>query len=70
MIYPRAFLEGRLTEDQMGIGPPQAVYQARFLQYLDHRGLQHEAAREGLDNPTFIIICNLQRLDGPVRAIG
>jgi pyruvate dehydrogenase E1 component len=79
----------------MGIGPISAVYQARFLRYLDHRGLQDGsgrhvwgvfgdgemdepesiggltlAAREGLDNLTFIINCNLQRLDGPVRGNG
>ena len=79
----------------MGIGPLNAVYQARFLRYLDHRGLQESAdrhvwgvfgdgemdepesiagltlaAREGLDNLTFIINCNLQRLDGPVRGNG
>jgi pyruvate dehydrogenase E1 component len=79
----------------MGIGPLSAVYQARFMRYLDHRGLQNDserhvwgvfgdgemdepesiggltlAAREGLDNLTFIINCNLQRLDGPVRGNG
>jgi pyruvate dehydrogenase E1 component len=126
-IYARAFLEGRLSEEQlahyrqevggrglcsychpwlmpdfwqfptgsMGIGPISAVYQARFMRYLDHRGLQGAserhvwgvfgdgemdepesiggltlAAREGLDNLTFIINCNLQRLDGPVRGNG
>jgi pyruvate dehydrogenase E1 component len=126
-IYARAFLEGRLSEDQlahyrqevggqglcsychpwlmpdfwqfptgsMGIGPISAVYQARFMRYLDHRGLKDAedrrvwgvfgdgemdepesiggltlAAREGLDNLTFVINCNLQRLDGPVRGNG
>ena len=126
-IYARAFLEGRLSDEQlahyrqevggkglcsyphpwlmpdfwqfptgsMGIGPINAVYQARFMRYLDHRGLKGTAdrhvwgvfgdgemdepesiggltlaAREGLDNLTFIINCNLQRLDGPVRGNG
>jgi pyruvate dehydrogenase E1 component len=79
----------------MGIGPISAIYQARFLRYLAHRGLvdtgeRHVwgvfgdgemdepesigalslAAREHLDNLTFIINCNLQRLDGPVRGNG
>src|SRR3984885_7275973 len=79
----------------MGIGPISAIYQARFLRYLAHRGLLDTggrrvwgvfgdgemdepesigalslAAREGLDNLTFIINCNLQRLDGPVRGNG
>ncbi|WP_372525503.1 alpha-ketoglutarate dehydrogenase [Piscinibacter sp.] len=79
----------------MGLGPLCAVYQARFLRYLEHRGLaktDHRhvwgvfgdgemdepesiagltlAAREQLDNLTFIINCNLQRLDGPVRGNG
>ncbi|MES1939970.1 2-oxoacid dehydrogenase subunit E1 [Salinisphaera sp. T5B8] len=79
----------------MGIGPINAVYQARFLRYLSHRGLAETegrrvwgvfgdgemdepeslaglslAARERLDNLTFIINCNLQRLDGPVRGNG
>ncbi|THJ33977.1 alpha-ketoglutarate dehydrogenase [Lampropedia aestuarii] len=79
----------------MGIGPINAIYQARFMRYLEHRGLQHTAgrrvwgffgdgemdepesiaaltlaAREGLDNCTFVINCNLQRLDGPVRGNG
>ncbi len=126
-IYARAFLEGRLSEEQlrhyrqevsgtglcsyphpwlmpdfwqfptgsMGIGPISAIYQARFMRYLDHRGLKDSgdrhvwgvfgdgemdepesiagltlAAREGLDNLTFVINCNLQRLDGPVRGNG
>ena len=79
----------------MGIGPITAIYQARFLRYLQHRGLANTetrhvwgvfgdgemdepesiaglslAAREGLDNLTFVINCNLQRLDGPVRGNG
>ena len=79
----------------MGIGPINAIYQARFMRYIEHRGLQATgdrrvwgvfgdgemdepesiggltlAAREGLDNLTFIINCNLQRLDGPVRGNG
>ncbi|PWC51500.1 alpha-ketoglutarate dehydrogenase [Azospirillum sp. TSA6c] len=126
-VYARAFLEGRLSEDQlkryrqeigapglcsyphpwlmpdfwqvptgsMGIGPLSAVYQARFMRYLRDRGLlptdeRHVwgvfgdgemdepesiagltlAAREQLDNLTFVINCNLQRLDGPVRGNG
>ena len=127
-IYARAFLEGRLTVDQldhfrretvpgqglssyphprlmpefweyptvsMGLGPISAVYQARFNRYLHNRGLLdtsgsrvwaflgdgetdepeslgaiHVAAREGLDNLTFVVNCNLQRLDGPVRGNG
>src|SRR6266852_5560948 len=126
-VYARAFLEGRLSEENlrnyrreaagkglssyphpwlmpdfwqfptgsMGIGPINAIYQARFIRYLGHRGLQSKgeshvwgifgdgemdepesiggltlAAREGLDNLTFIINCNLQRLDGPVRGNG
>ena len=81
----------------MGLGPLQAVYQARFMRYLEHRGLADPAvrsrrvwgvfgdgemdepesiaglalaAREGLDNLTFVVNCNLQRLDGPVRGNG
>ena len=126
-IYSRAFLEGRLTEDQldhfrmetagrglssyphprlmpdfwefptvsMGIGPINSIYQARFLRYAHQRGLADTsnsrvwaflgdgecdepeslgaisiAAREGLDNLVFVINCNLQRLDGPVRGNG
>ncbi|RAJ65400.1 pyruvate dehydrogenase E1 component [Streptomyces sp. Amel2xB2] len=77
----------------MGIGPINAVYQARFNRYLTHRGVKDTssshvwaflgdgemdepestaalalAAREQLDNLTFVVNCNLQRLDGPVRA--
>jgi pyruvate dehydrogenase E1 component len=126
-VYARAFLEGRLSEEQlaryrqevgggglcsyphpwlmpdfwqfptgsMGLGPLNAVYQARFMRYLQARGLQDTAsrhvwgvfgdgemdepesisgltlaARERLDNLTFIVNCNLQRLDGPVRGNG
>lgn len=79
----------------MGLGPISAVYQARFMRYLEGRGLADTAgrhvwgvfgdgemdepesiagltlaARETLDNLTFIINCNLQRLDGPVRGNG
>jgi pyruvate dehydrogenase E1 component len=79
----------------MGIGPINAIYQARFLRYLENRelipktdrrvyafcgdgemdepestGALHIAAREKLDNLCFIINCNLQRLDGPVRGNG
>lgn len=79
----------------MGLGPIQAIYQARFLKYLEHRGLipKNErkvwaflgdgemdepeslgaitvAAREKLDNLIFVVNCNLQRLDGPVRGNG
>jgi pyruvate dehydrogenase E1 component len=126
-VYARAFLEGRLREEQlanyrqevggrglssyphpwlmpdfwqfptgsMGIGPISAIYQARFMRYVEHRGIasmgdRHVwgvfgdgemdepesiaaltlASRENLDNLTFIINCNLQRLDGPVRGNG
>ena len=79
----------------MGIGPINAIYQARFNRYLHNRGIKNTsdqhvwaylgdgemdevesigaiglAAREGLDNLTFVINCNLQRLDGPVRGNG
>lgn len=126
-IYARAFLEGRLSEQQlahfrqevevnglssyphpwlmphfwqfptvsMGLGPIQAIYQARFLKYQHDRGLLDNskrkvwaflgdgetdepeslgaltlASRENLDNLIFVINCNLQRLDGPVRGNG
>jgi pyruvate dehydrogenase E1 component len=127
-IYARAFLEGRLSVEQldnfrretgpgaglssyphprlmpdfwefptvsMGLGPISAIYQARYNRYLQNRGLAdtsgsrvwaflgdgetdepeslgalHVAAREGLDNLTFVVNCNLQRLDGPVRGNG
>jgi pyruvate dehydrogenase E1 component len=79
----------------MGLGPIQAIYQARFLHYLDDRGLAKTknrkvwafmgdgemdepeslgaigmASRENLDNLIFVVNCNLQRLDGPVRGNG
>jgi pyruvate dehydrogenase E1 component len=122
-IYARAYLEGRITKEQlenfrrelkpgglssyphpylmpsfwefptvsMGLGPIMAIYQARFNQYLEDRGLKQPggkvwaflgdgetdepealgaitlAAREKLENLIFVINCNLQRLDGPVR---
>jgi pyruvate dehydrogenase E1 component len=127
-IYARAFLEGRLSEEQldhfrrealwpgglssyphprlmpdfwqfptvsMGLGPMNAIYQARFNRYLAARGIADTsnsrvwgflgdgemdepealgalgiAAREGLDNLIFVVNCNLQRLDGPVRGNG
>ncbi|MFL1549048.1 alpha-ketoglutarate dehydrogenase [Pseudomonas sp. D47] len=131
-IYARAYLEGRLTENDlahyrqeiggpkngarglssyphpwlmpdfwqfptgsMGIGPISSIFQARFMRYLQHRDLldttdRHVwgvfgdgemdepesmsaltlAAREGLDNLTWVVNCNLQRLDGPVRGNG
>src|ERR1700683_2178044 len=126
-IYARAFLEGRLSEEQltnfrqevkgnglcsyphpwlmpdfwqvpsgsMGIGPINAIYQARFMRYMAHRGLVDTtnrrvwgvfgdgemdepesigaltlAAREQLDNLTFVINCNVQPLDGAVRGNG
>ncbi|TFL11205.1 pyruvate dehydrogenase (acetyl-transferring), homodimeric type [Pusillimonas caeni] len=126
-MYGRAFLEGRLTEEQldnfrqevggkglssyphpklmpefwqfptvsMGLGPIMAIYQARFLKYLHARGIADTskrkvwvfcgdgemdepeslgaislASREKLDNLIFVINCNLQRLDGPVRGNG
>jgi pyruvate dehydrogenase E1 component len=79
----------------MGIGPISSIYQARFMRYLEHRGLLAPqprkvwgvfgdgemdepeslaalslASREKLDNLVFVINCNLQRLDGPVRGNG
>lgn len=79
----------------MGLGPLQAIYQARFLKYLTNRGIKDCSAqkvycflgdgetdepeslgaiglagREGLDNLIFVVNCNLQRLDGPVRGNG
>ncbi len=79
----------------MGLGPLQAIYQARYAKYLENRGLKPVsdqkvwaflgdgetdepealgsislAAREKLDNLIFVINCNLQRLDGPVRGNG
>ena len=126
-IYARAFLEGRISSEQMdsfrqevdgnglssyphpwlmpdfwqlptvsmGLGPIMAIYQARFLKYLHNRGIADTsdrkvwcymgdgetdepeslgaislAGREGLDNLIFVVNCNLQRLDGPVRGNG
>ncbi len=127
-MYSRAFVEGRLTEENlvnfrrelprgqglssyphpwlmpdfwqfptvsMGLGPICSIYQARFLRYLEHRNLLDTsksrvwaflgdgevdepeslgaismASRENLDNLTWVINCNLQRLDGPVRGNG
>ena len=127
-IYARAFLEGRLSREQlenfrhelrpggglssyphphlmqdfwqfptasMGLCPITAIYQARFNRYLEDRGLKEPsdarvwafigdgetdepeslgaislAAREQLDNLVFVVNCNLQRLDGPVRGNG
>ncbi len=128
-IYARAFVEGRITEEQMhnfrrelarggglssyphpwlmpdfwefptvsmGLGPIMAIYQARFNHYLVDRGIKSDAAesrvwcflgdgecdepealgsitlaaREQLDNLIFVVNCNLQRLDGPVRGNG
>lgn len=85
----------QMPTGSMGIGPISAIYQARFMKYLDNRGLVRTqdrhvwgvfgdgemdepesiaglslAARENLDNLTFIVNCNLQRLDGPVRGNG
>tara|TARA_B100000378_G_scaffold278830_1_gene283781 strand:+ start:626 stop:3289 length:2664 start_codon:yes stop_codon:yes gene_type:complete len=126
-IYSRAYLEGRLTEQQlnrfrqevgggglssyphpwlmpefwqfptvsMGLGPMMAIYQARFMRYMENRELIPSSdrkvwcfigdgemdepeslgaitmpVREGLDNLVFVVNCNLQRLDGPVRGNG
>ena len=126
-MYARAFLEGRLSEEQldnfrqevdgkglssyphphlmsdfwqfptvsMGLGPIMSIYQARFMKYLQHRGLANTdgrkvwsfigdgetdepetlgatslAGREKLDNLVWVVNCNLQRLDGPVRGNG
>ena len=126
-IYARAYLEGRLNEDQldkfrqevdgdglssyphpwlmpdfwqfptvsMGLGPIMAIYQASFMKYLQDRGIANTTnrkvwafcgdgemdepeslgaislgGREILDNLVFVINCNLQRLDGPVRGNG
>ncbi|MBM3396080.1 MAG: pyruvate dehydrogenase (acetyl-transferring), homodimeric type, partial [Betaproteobacteria bacterium] len=126
-VYARAFMLGRLTEEQlvnfrrevggkglssyphpwlmpdfwqfptvsMGLGPLMAIYQARFMKYLQDRGICNTegrkvwcflgdgetdepesmgaigmAVREKLDNLIFVVNCNLQRLDGPVRGNG
>ena len=126
-IYARAFMEGRLTREQlarfrqevgggglssyphpwlmpdfwqfptvsMGLGAMMAIFQARFMRYLEHRGMADMSGRrvwcmlgdgemdepeslgaitvpvrERLDNLVFVVNCNLQRLDGPVRGNG
>lgn len=96
--YPHPYLMPdfwQFPTGSMGIGPLNAIYQARFMRYLQNRGLCETggrrvwgffgdgemdepesvaaltlAAREQLDNCTFVINCNLQRLDGPVRGNG
>ena len=96
--YPHPWLMPdfwQLPTVSMGLGPIMAIYQARFLKYLEHRNLipvsdrkvwcfmgdgesdEPEslgaislAGREGLDNLVFVVNCNLQRLDGPVRGNG
>ncbi len=96
--YPHPWLMPNFWQfptGSMGIGCISAIYQARFMRYLQQRGLRDNshrhvwgvfgdgemdepesmagltfAAREGLDNLTFVINCNLQRLDGPVRGNG
>ncbi len=96
--YPHPWLMPKFWQFptvSMGLGPMTAIYQARFMRYLQNRGLipaskarvwaylgdgemdEPEslgaislAAREKLDNLTFVINCNLQRLDGPVRGNG
>lgn len=96
--YPHPWLMKefwQMPTGSMGLGPLSAIYQARFMRYLQARGLAQTegrhvwgvfgdgemdepesiagltlAAREGLDNLTFIVNCNLQRLDGPVRGNG
>jgi pyruvate dehydrogenase E1 component len=96
--YPHPWLMPQFWQfptGSMGIGPISAIYHARFMRYLEHRGIasmgdRHVwgvfgdgemdepesiaaltlAARESLDNLTFVINCNLQRLDGPVRGNG
>lgn len=96
--YPHPWLMPdfwQVPTGSMGLGPISAVYQARFMRYIEARGLAQTAerhvwgvfgdgemdepesiagltlaARERLDNLTFIVNCNLQRLDGPVRGNG
>ncbi len=96
--YPHSWLMPDFWEFStvsMGLGPLQAIYHARFIRYLEDRGLKKEgdqkvwaflgdgetdepetlgaislASREHLDNLIFVINCNLQRLDGPVRGNG
>jgi len=96
--YPHPWLMPKFWQFptvSMGLGPMAAIYQARFMRYMDSRGLKEAgdrrvwvfmgdgesdepeslgalslAARENLDNLTFVVNCNLQRLDGPVRGNG
>jgi pyruvate dehydrogenase E1 component len=96
--YPHPWLMPEFWEFptvSMGLGPIQAIYQARFIRYLENRGLKKStggkvwvflgdgemdepeslgsitlASRERLDNLIFVVNCNLQRLDGPVRGNG
>jgi pyruvate dehydrogenase E1 component len=96
--YPHPWLMPEFWEFptvSMGLGPLMAIYQARFIRYMENRGLKEPsdqkvwaflgdgetdepealgslslAAREKLDNLVFVINCNLQRLDGPVRGNG
>ena len=96
--YPHPWLMPEFWEFptvSMGLGPIMAIYQARFMRYLEDRGLRPKSnrkvwaflgdgetdepeslgaitlpAREKLDNLIFVINCNLQRLDGPVRGNG
>lgn len=96
--YPHPWLMPRFWQfptGSMGLGPITAIYQARFMRYLQHRGLAPSsdrkvwayvgdgemdepeslaalslAGRENLDNLIFVVNCNLQRLDGPVRGNG
>jgi pyruvate dehydrogenase E1 component len=96
--YPHPWLKPdfwQFATVSMGLGPIQAIYQARFLKYLHNRGIADTtdrkvwcfvgdgecdepeslgaisvAAREQLDNLIFVVNCNLQRLDGPVRGNG
>ncbi len=96
--YPHPWLMPRFWQFptvSMGLGPIMAIYQARFMRYLENRGLSATgnrkvwafmgdgemdepeafgaaalASRENLDNLVFVINCNLQRLDGPVRGNG
>ena len=96
--YPHPWLMPNFWEFptvSMGLGPIQAIYHARFIRYLENRGLKQStggkvwafmgdgemdepeslgsitlASRENLDNLIFVVNCNLQRLDGPVRGNG
>lgn len=96
--YPHPYLMPKYWQFptvSMGLGPLQAIYQARLMKYMDYRGIKNMkdrkvwafvgdgecdevetigainvASRERLDNLIFVINCNLQRLDGPVRGNG